>query len=189
MFNSRYFILFALLLIASGRNSYAEKDSLQVIPPIPVIKPYRTFIHIQRFTEDNTGDIKHPIANAKLRVQFPNGKQIELPESGGYWPVGNGQVQEINRIYELPWEFIKNDGFKFSITMVNKRSKIKPCEYEVSNLSEYNRSYVCRIDEDWQRKKRIPEDQLDREAVQIRVFAVHEHSSKTETPKDSIAIK
>lgn len=184
------FIL-AILTIAMFLNSkavYAEQ-MIPPKPPKPRLQPYRTFLHVQRYMIENTGDPQHPIANVKIVIKTPSGQELELPGNREYWPIGNGQFQEINRIYELPWEIIKDDGFTFSMTMVNQRSFIKPCKFEVVTLSQFNRSYVCRVDEDWQTRKNIPPERLDKEAIQIRVFTDLAHTPKNQIPKDAIAIR
>lgn len=113
---------------------------------------------------------------------------VQLPGGGQYWPIGNGQVQEIDQTFELPWGFITNDGFKFEIQIERKGTKILPCQFEVHQLSQFNRSYICRLDINWQINQKIPEEKLDKEALQIRIFT-DRNSPRREVPKDAIALK
>ncbi|MCB0416360.1 MAG: hypothetical protein H6617_08155 [Bdellovibrionaceae bacterium] len=162
------------------------------------IEPYRTFIEIQRYEIENNGEDPQaqPISNVKLEVKFPQDPadkeaprlEMELPGNGQYWPIGNGQVQEIKRTLELPWKYIAKDGFTFEIQMVRKGSWMKPCVFEVTQLSEFNRAYVCRTDLDWQKKRGVPEERLDKEGVQIRVFT-DKNTPKKQIPTDAIAIR
>lgn len=162
------------------------------------IEPYRTFIEIQRYEIENNGEdpASQPISNVKLEVKFPQDPadkevepiEMELPGNNQYWPVGNGQVQEIKRTVELPWKYVVKDGFTFQIQMVRKGSWMKPCVFEVTQLSEFNRAYVCRTDIEWQKKRGIPEDRLDKEGVQIRVFT-DKNTPKRQMPTDAIAIR
>lgn len=164
-----------------------------VIPssdPLPEIKPYRTWIQIQRYQVENSGD-GSAISNVKLVITFPGptekGTNVELPGAGQYWAIGNGQVQEIARTFELPWKYIQKDGFRFRVQMVRKGAWIKPCEFDVAQLSQFNRSYVCRTDVEWQKKKKIAEDRMDKESLQIRVLTDRELRKK-DLPTDAVAI-
>lgn len=189
------------------------EQSVDSETPTTEKKPYRTFLNIQRYTIENDGNPNNSISNVRLEVLFPNqdpekqvkpmwwerwffGKQDEsvvarilLP--GGedqWWPIGDGQVQEINQIFEVPWEYIQNDGFRFTIKIHRKGTVIKPCVFDVVSLSEFNRSYICRLDENWQLSQNIPEDQLDKEGVQLRIFT-DKNSPAKDIPKDAIALK
>ncbi|MCB0403405.1 MAG: hypothetical protein KDD51_01370 [Bdellovibrionales bacterium] len=162
------------------------------------VEPYRTFIEIQRYEIENNGEDPQaqPISNVKLEVKFPKDPadaeaarlEMELPGNGQYWPIGNGQVQEIKRTLELPWKYVVKDGFTFEIQMVRKGSWMKPCVFEVTQLSEFNRAYVCRTDLDWQKKRGVPEQRLDKEGVQVRVFT-DKNTPKRQIPTDAIAIR
>ena len=156
-------------------------------PKAPV-KPYRTWIAIQRYNMENNGESNQPISNVRLEVKFPNGTKHQLPESGQFWPIGNGQVQEINRTYEVPWAWVQNDGFVFEIQMVRKGSEFLPCRFEVATLSQFNRAYVCKTDTAWQANNRITPELMDKESIQIRVFT-DLNSKPNEIPSDSIALK
>lgn len=152
------------------------------------IKPYRTFITIQRYNMEQSGDTKNQISNVRIEITFPNKTKIQLPGGNQFWPIGNGQVQEINRTFELPYSYVQSDGFKFQIQMVRKGSDFLPCNFDVSQLSEFNRSYVCHTDLGWQTKEKIPEEQLDKEGIQVRVYT-DLNSKPNEIPSDSLALK
>lgn len=158
---------------------------------LPPVKPYRTWIQIQRYQVENSGEGLGSISNVRLVITFPGptekGTVVELPGGGQYWPIGNGQVQEINRTFELPFKYIQKDGFQFRIQMIRKGAWIKPCEFDVVQLSQFNRSYVCRTDVEWQKKRGIPEEKLDKESLQIRVLTDLE-LPKRQLPTDAIAI-
>jgi len=161
----------------------------QTAPAAPVVaKPFRTFIAIQSYIMETNGDPKNPISNVRLEVKFPGDKHFQLPESGQYWPMGNGQTQEINRVFELPTEAVQNDGFNFVIQMVRKGSKMLPCQFQVTQLSQYNRAYFCHTDVEWQVSQKFPEEKLNKEGIQIRVFTDRNTPSK-EIPKDAIALR
>lgn len=154
-----------------------------------LIKPYRTFITIKKYNLENNGTPNRPISNVKLAIKFPNGSQIELPEGGHYWSIGNLQSQEINRTFEIPFSQIQNDGFSFELTMIRKGKKILPCKFQVNRLSQFNRSYVCRTDVAYQMKQQnIPDEKVAKEAVEIRVFS-DKNSLPKEIPNDAIALK
>lgn len=157
-------------------------------PQFAQIQPYRTYITVQSYVMDNNGDPKNPISNVRLEVAFPGEKKFELPEGGQYWPIGNGQKQDIARTYELPWQFINNDGFEFTVQMVRKGGKMLPCKFKVTQLSQYNRGYFCHTDVQWQYDQKVAEEKLDKEGVQIRVFTDKNTPAK-ELPKDALALK
>jgi hypothetical protein len=154
--------------------------------PQKEIKPYRTFLTIQRYNMENNGEPSSPISNVRLEVTWPNGTKMVLPEGGQYWPIGNGQVQEINRTFELPWNMITNDGFKFEVQMIRKGSKMAPCQFEIVQLSQFNRGYVCHTDLNAQTN--LAPENMDKEGIQVRVFT-DLNSEKKEVPNDALALK
>lgn len=151
------------------------------------IKPFRTFISIQRYNMENNGET-NALSETRLEVNFPNGTYVKLPENGGYWTIGNGQTQEINRLFEIPYSQVEKDGFKFSIQLYRKGSKMLPCNFEVSKLSEYNRGYVCHTDVSYQSERKVPQEKIDREGIQIRIFT-DLNSAPKDIPQDSLASK
>lgn len=153
-----------------------------------VIKPYRTWITIQRYSMDNNGEPNSPISNVRIEVTWPNGQKLSLPEGGQYWPIGNGQVQEINRTFEIPYAWVRNDGFVFTVQMVRKGSQMLPCQFEVAQLSAFNRSYVCHTDTNWQANNHTAPENLDKEGIQVRVFTDID-AKPTDIPSDAIALK
>jgi len=154
----------------------------------PNLQPYRSFITIQHYNMESSGNTNGSVSEVKLQITFPNGSQLDLPEGGQYWPIGNGQVQEINRTFEVPWQYIQNDGLRFTIQMVRKDSPMLPCKFVVEQLSEYNRAYVCRTDTAWQKNHRRSEEEISKEGVQIRVFSDRNMNPK-EIPSDAIALR
>ena len=156
--------------------------------PAAVVKPYRTFVQIQRYAIDSNGDPGNPISNVRIEVTFPNGSKVQLPEGGQWWPIGNGQVQEINRTFEIPFTAVTKDGFRLQIQMQRKGSEMLPCLFDVSQVSQFNRAYTCHTDLNWQISQNTPEDKLDREGIQIRVFT-DLNSKPKEIPTDAIALK
>lgn len=152
------------------------------------VKPYRTFITVQRYNMEQSGDSSNPISNVRIDIKFPNKHMVELPGAGQFWPIGNGQVQEINRSYELPYAYVQNDGFKFEIQMYRKGDDFLPCLFDVVQLSEFNRAYVCHTDLGWQSGQNIPAEKQDKEAIQVRVFT-DLNSKPNEIPSDSLALK
>jgi hypothetical protein len=157
-------------------------------PVFAKIAPYRTWITVENFEMIQNGDAKNPISNVKMEVLLPGGTKFELPEGGQFWTIGNGQKQDIKRTYELPWSTIQNDGFNFVVQMVRKGSKMLPCNFTVNQLSQYNRSYFCHTDLQWQMDQKFPEDKLDKEGIQIRVWTDRNTPVK-EQPKDALALK
>lgn len=151
-------------------------------------KPSHYYIQLQRYNIKNSGRKDNAISNVRLSVTFPNKSQTNLPENGQYWPIGNGQVQEINRTYELPAQYVQNDEFKFQIQMDNKGNPFLPCEFDVTQISQFNRAYVCSVDVGWQKAHGVKDEDLDEEAIQIRVFT-DLNSDKKEIPPDAIALK
>ncbi len=171
---------------AFGENAAAEANASAAT--YAKIAPYRTWITVDHYEVISNGDLKNPISNVKLEIQFPNGKKFELPEGTQYWTIGNGQKQEIKRTYELPYEALLNDGFSFSVQMVRKGSKMLPCNFVVSQLSQFNRSYFCHTDVQWQVNQKITEDKLDKEGIEVRVWTDRNTPAK-EQPKDALALR
>ena len=152
-------------------------------------KPFRTFVTIKKYNLENNGTPSKPISNVKLEIKFPGANPIELPEGGHFWSIGNNQSQEINRTFEIPYSMIRNDGFALELTMIRKGKTILPCKFEISRLSQFNRSYVCRTDVAFQmNQQHLSEDKISKEAVEIRVFS-DLNSPLKEIPQDAIALK
>ncbi len=168
---------------AAGSPAIANAEA----PKAPA-KPYRTWITVQRYNMEQNGEENQPISNVRLEVTFPNGQKLSLPESGQFWPIGNGQVQEINRNYEIPYAWVSNDGFVFTVQMNRKGTVLLPCKFEVATLSQFNRSYVCRTDTGWQASNHVPAEKHDKESIQIRIFT-DLNSKPNEIPNDAIALK
>lgn len=155
----------------------------------PVVgQPFRTFLTIQRYTLENSGDTSNAISNVRLELKFPGDVQIKLPGGEQHWPIGNGQVQEVNQTFEIPYAYVKSDSFGFVLQMVRKGAQILPCQFEVKELSQFNRTYTCQTDVNWQVNNKVPEKNIAREGVQIRVFTDRNTPSK-EIPKDAVALK
>ena len=153
------------------------------------MEPFRTFVTIQRYVIENNGEPNNPVSNVRITVTFPNGSKIELPDGKQWWPVGNGQAQEINRTFEIPWAFVSNkDGFKFAIQMERKGSTMLPCEFDVNQLSQFNRAYNCQTDVAWQTQQKVTSDKIDKEGVQLRIFT-SKNSLPKEIPVYAIALK
>ncbi len=182
-------IIAAGLLVGSAQAEEAKVPVTLPAKPAPIpAKPYRAFVTIQRYNMENNGEPGSPISNVRLEIAFPNGHKLQLPEGGQYWPIGNNQVQEINRTFEIPWAWIQNDGFMFTVKMVRKGSDLLPCQFEVTSLSQFNRGYTCHTDTAWQQNERISAEQMDREGIQVRVFS-DLNSAPKEIPTDAVAIK
>lgn len=160
----------------------------EVAPGFAKIPAYRTWITLENFEMVSNGEPSNPVSNVKIEVVFPGGKKFELPEGGQYWTIGNGQIQDIKRTFELPASVIANDGFEFTIQMVRKGSKMLPCNFKVSQLSQYNRTYFCHTDIAWQTQNRTPEEKLDKEGINLRVWTDLNTPLK-EQPKDALALK
>ena len=180
----------ANLLIMAFASLGATADN-QMAPPATIlkeIKPYRTFVTIQRYNLESTGSQSQGINNSRLEIKFSDGSKAALPESGHYWPIGQGQTQEVNRTFEIPWSMIQNDSTHFTIQMVRSGTKLAPCEFAVEQISQFNRAYVCHTDVAAQTEMKIPSDRIVKESVQIRVFS-DRNSTPNEIPKDAIALK
>ena len=63
-----------------------------------------------------------------------------------------------------------------------------PCDFEVTSLSQFNRSYVCHTDINWQTNQKIAADRIDKEGIQIRAFT-DKNSQPKEIPQDTIALR
>lgn len=178
----------ALLMGAAIAYSEANIEKKEEVKP----EPFRTFLNIQRFTIESNGESENPISNVRLELKFnketENETIIKLPGGDQYWPIGDGQVQDIGQTFEVPWAFIQKDGFNFEMQIIRKGTRFLPCKFEVTQLSQFNRSYVCRSDINWQRKENYTEEELDREAVQIRIFT-DKNSPKKEIPQEALAIR
>ncbi len=179
--------LIAILLLIAGTLS-AEEAAAPAAVPAKEVKPFRTFITVQRYNIENNGDASQAISNIALTLISPEGKEVELPGSGQYWPIGNGQAQEIDRTFEVPFALVQKDGFKFQIQITRKGASYLPCQFDIVQLSEFNRTYVCHTDINWQKSQNIKEEAIDKQGVQIRIFT-DMNSKPKEIPQNAIAFK
>ena len=173
MKTSRWIFGAAVVSFLYGASAFAAdaipaNGQVAGLPKKPVV-PYETFIEIQNYQLQNSGIPGNQIHNVHVELTFPNGKKITLPEGGQDWPIANGQMQPINLTYKIPFKYIQNDGFTFTLQMVRRGADLQPCVFKVDELSQFNRSYVCRTDTNWQSTQRVPEEKWDKEAVQVRV--------------------
>jgi hypothetical protein len=167
----------------------ATQTAAQAVPAKPApVAPFRTFMTIQRYTLESNGDPSNNISNVRLEMKFPGDVQIKLPGGDQHWPIGNGQVQEVNQTFEIPWAYVRNDSFSFVLQMVRKGAQILPCQFDVKELSHFNRTYTCQTDVGWQQREKVPENRINREGVAIRIFTDRNTPSK-EIPKDAVALK
>jgi hypothetical protein len=179
-------------LIASGGLVFSALAQEPITEPvtqvIKEVKPFRTFITIQKYNLENSGKSADKTFNARIELSFPNGSTVTLPEGGHRWPIGNGQSQEINRTFEVPWSLVQSDSTKFTVAILRSGSTIAPCEFSAEQLSQFNRGYVCHTDAGIQADQGTPQDKIIRESVFVRVFT-DRNSNPTEVPKDAIALR
>jgi hypothetical protein len=189
--------LFFILAALVAAPAFAEEAAPEAVAapvaqpaiPRPVYgNPYRTFLTIQRYTLESNGDPSSHISNVRLELKFPGDVLIKLPGGEQNWPIGNGQVQEVNQTFEIPWAYVRQDGFSFVLQMQRKGANILPCQFEVKELSQFNRTYTCQTDVNWQVNNKVPENRINREGVQIRIFTDRNTPSR-EIPKDAVALK
>lgn len=179
------------LIAINGLNSSVRAEEPTTEPVTQIIKevkPFRTFVTVQKYNLENSGKASDKIFNAKIEISFPNGTKIILPEGGHRWPISNGQSQEINRTFEVPWALVQSDATKFTISIIRSGATLAPCEFAVEQLSQFNRGYVCRTDAGFQTDQGVPQDKIVRESVHVRVFT-DKNSTPTEIPKDAIALR
>lgn len=165
----------------------AETGIVEQAPTL-TITPYRTFLTVTKYNLIKTGRPDQRISNVRLEIEFPDKAKVQLPGKGQYWTIGDGQVQEIQSTFEIPFEYLKNDGFILTVQMDRKSAWIKPCRIEITELSRFNRTYTCRTDVGWQRQRKIPEENFDLEEVELRVFT-DKNTPAREIPSQPIALR
>lgn len=167
----------------------AEEPSQEpVTQVIKEVKPFRTFLTIQKYNLENSGKAADKIFNARIEISFPNGSKLILPEGGHRWPISNGQSQEINRTVEIPWAFVQSDATRFTVSILRSGATIAPCEFAAEQLSQFNRGYICHTDAGFQADQGTPQEQIVRESVYVRVFT-DRNSTPKEIPTDALALR
>ena len=181
-----------LTLIAAAGMSFSVHAEESAYEPatqvIKEVKPFRTFLTVQKYNLENSGKAQDKVFNTKIEIAFPNGAKVTLPEGGHRWPIGNGQSQEINRTLEIPWAFVQSDSTKFTVSITRSGVTIAPCEFSVEQLSQFNRGYICRTDAAVQAEQGVPQEKIIRESVHVRVFT-DRNATPNEIPKDAIALR
>jgi hypothetical protein len=178
-----------ILAIGVGFSAIAEDAaSTATTQTIKEVKPFRTFLTIQKYNLENSGKSPDKIFHAQLEITFANGSKISLPEGGHQWTIGNGQSQEINRTFEIPWGLVQSDSTRFTVAMVRSGANTSPCEFSAEQLSQFNRGYICHTDAGFQADQGVSQDKIIREAVYIRVFT-DRNANPNDIPKDAIALR
>ena len=141
-------LIVGLITIASfSPAARAEEPSNEpVTQVITEVKPFRTFLTIQKYNLENSGKAADKVFNSRIELTFPNGSKFTLPEGGHRWPISNGQSQEINRTIEIPWGFVQGDAARFTVSILRSGATIAPCEFNAEQLSQFNRGYICPTD-------------------------------------------
>ena len=165
-----------------------EAPSEPVTQVIKEVKPFRTFLTIQKYNLEQSGKASDKIFNARVEISFPNGSKLTLPEGGHRWPISNGQSQEINRTIEIPWAFVQSDATRFTVSILRSGATISPCEFTVEQLSQFNRGYICHTDATLQAEQGTPADKVVRESIHVRVFT-DRNSTPREIPTDALALR
>lgn len=185
-----YIVLAGLAL--TGCNLFESEDkplpALPANPAASLAQPFRTWVALEGFIMESNGDPANPISSVRLAVTMPGKLRLDLPGNGQYWTIGNGQMQEIHQIVEIPWEAVSaSDGFPFRVQIVRKGSTLLPCEFQVTQLSQFNRKYFCHTDVNWQISQNVPEENLEKEGIEVRVFT-DKNTPANELPKEVLAM-
>jgi len=164
--------------------AYGDKPAIEKKP-----SSYRAYVTLKAYHQEQNGNPKNPESQVRVQITFPDQKKIELPDRNRFWSVKDKQTQDINETFEVPQEFIQNDGFSFEVAIIDKGKEIVPCQIRVNQLSQFNRNYFCRTDVNAQaNQQKIQEEKLAKQAVELRVFSDVNSSSK-EIPKKLLALK
>ncbi|NBX93353.1 MAG: hypothetical protein EB078_05310 [Proteobacteria bacterium] len=166
-------ILLRLFFLSSTAISETPENTKLVTS-----KPYRTFITIKAVNQEQPLKKAEESAQIRLELQLPGRKPVFLPEKNKFWTLRKSESQKVEQTFEIPYAVIQNDGFQFDVTMVKKGKTIQPCHFEVKELSQFNRTYFCRTDVNFQlNQQHIREDKITKQEVEIRVFSdVNTHS-------------
>lgn len=152
-------------------------------------KPFRTFVTIESYHQESNGRKSDSTSQVQLEVKLGPNQKLVLPEPKKFWTVQNQKSQPIHQTFEVPSELIQQDGFSFEITMIEKGKTILPCSIKVTELSKFNRSYMCRTDVNFQsNQQHIPEDKLAKQGVEVRVFSDLNVKNK-ELPKNLLVFR
>lgn len=160
-------------------------------------KPFHTYVTIEKYVLENNGESKNPISHVSLELFFsplrkdtsiiPTSNPLILPQEGQSWTIGNGEVQPIQTTFEIPFDKLTHDGFRFAIQIHRKGAHLLPCFFDVEQISEFNRTYTCHTDLSYQLNKKIAEKDMDKEGVVVRVFTDLSGRDK-DKPKEAINV-
>lgn len=124
-------IIFLFLLQALSFLSFAEEP----------VKPFQTFVTLESYSYLNPNPEAQKVS---MEISLPEGKTQKIPSQES-WEVTPGKEQVINQTLEIPFESIKKDAFRFTIQIFRSGTKLGPCNFEIKNISEYNRTYICHL--------------------------------------------
>jgi hypothetical protein len=161
--NHRLLLFLVNLFLLQG-NSLADPQ-----------KSFRTFVTIKALHSEAPGVSSPNSSEVRLQIKLPDGRTLKLRE------------KDIQRSFEIPFDFVKQDSFGMEVALVRKGKNILPCQITVHQLSQYNRSYRCQTDVGFQiNQQYIPENKVTREGVELRVFT-DAQSDKKEIPRKLLA--
>lgn len=137
------------------------------------IKPFRSFVTIKSYQLGQSGGAPEKPVQLGLVIKLPDKRTISLPEQTGHWKLKNSEAQEVNQTFEIPFEFIQNDGFAFEVEMIQKGQPIQPCLFNVTQLSQFNRTYFCRTDVNFQtNQQHLADSKAVKQGVEIKVHTL-----------------
>jgi len=151
-------------------------------------KSFRTFVTLKSYRLEQSGNslTKH---NIQLKVKLGEKEASSLPQRELAWTLPTGSTQAINQTFEIPFEALSSDHFSFEVQMLRDGKTIEPCRFLVTQVSQYNRNYVCRSDLNHQtQKQNLPLTKISKEAIEVRVFTSL-NIPKREIPQKVIALK
>lgn len=176
---SRLFSFHPILVIFGLMSVKAFPDST---------KAFRTFVTLKSYHLAQSGNA---LANHQIQIKVKLGEKetSALPQRELAWTLPTGGTKAINQTFEIPFEVLSSDSFSFEVQLLREGKTIEPCRFTVTQVSKYNRNYVCRSDVNHQtRNQNLPSDKISKEAIEVRVFTSL-NTPKKEIPRQVIALK
>jgi len=150
-------------------------------------KSFRTFVTLKSYHLAQSGNAL-PNHHIQLKVKLGEKETSSLPQRELAWTLPTGGTKAINQTFEIPFEVLSSDSFSFEVQMLREGKTIEPCRFAVTQVSQYNRNYVCRSDVNHQtRNQNLPSNKISKEAIEVRVFTSL-NTPKKEIPRQVIAL-
>ena len=146
-------------------------------------------VTLEKFVWEPSPSATDPSSQVQFVLSFPGGQKVSFPQKSAdkAWTLQAGKPLEIGETLTVPPEVVHGDQFHFTLQVLRQGILLSPCEFDVAQVSQFNRTYTCHTDLNWQRNHGFSEEQLEKDTVQLRVYSNAKPSQNVSLPREPLA--